>query len=256
MSGECSCRSDITIPDVQKDLLKALIATGKPVVLVLFDGRPLAIDWESRNVPAILNVWFGGSEAAYSIADVLFGDVNPSGKLTMTFPQSVGQIPLYYAQKNTGRPAYKPKNPEDWFWKYRSNYLDISNDPVYPFGYGLSYTKFEYGPVELSSSQIASDGKVVASVVVTNTGKKAGKEVVQMYIRDVVASSSRPMRELKGFEKIRLEPGESRTVSFEIERDALSFWNMDMEYVCEPGEFEVFIGPDSTTENKASFVLM
>ena len=256
MSGECSCRSDITIPDVQKDLLKALIATGKPVVLVLFDGRPLAIDWESRNVPAILNVWFGGSEAAYSIADVLFGDVNPSGKLTMTFPQSVGQIPLYYAQKNTGRPAYKPKNPEDWFWKYRSNYLDISNDPVYPFGYGLSYTKFEYGPVELSSSQIASDGKVVASVVVTNTGKKAGKEVVQMYIRDVVASSSRPMRELKGFEKIRLEPGESRTVSFEIERDALSFWNMDMEYVCEPGEFEVFIGPDSTTENKASFILM
>ncbi|MDY4916262.1 MAG: beta-glucosidase BglX [Candidatus Cryptobacteroides sp.] len=256
MSGECSCRSDITIPDVQKDLLKALIATGKPVVLVLFDGRALAIDWESRNVPAILNVWFGGSEAAYSIADVLFGDVNPSGKLTMTFPQSVGQIPLYYAQKNTGRPAYKPKNPEDWFWKYRSNYLDISNDPVYPFGYGLSYTKFEYGPVELSSSQIASDGKVVASVVVTNTGKKAGKEVVQMYIRDVVASSSRPMRELKGFEKIRLEPGESRTVSFEIERDALSFWNMDMEYVCEPGEFEVFIGPDSTTENKASFVLM
>ncbi|MDY3893642.1 MAG: beta-glucosidase BglX [Candidatus Cryptobacteroides sp.] len=256
MSGECSSRSDITIPDVQKDLLKALIATGKPVVLVLFDGRALAIDWESRNVPAILNVWFGGSEAAYSIADVLFGDVNPSGKLTMTFPQSVGQIPLYYAQKNTGRPAYKPKNPEDWFWKYRSNYLDISNDPVYPFGYGLSYTKFEYGPVELSSSQIASDGKVVASVVVTNTGKKAGKEVVQMYIRDVVASSSRPKRELKGFEKIRLEPGESRTVSFEIERDALSFWNMDMEYVCEPGEFEVFIGPDSTTENKASFVLM
>ena len=256
MSGECPCRSDITISDVQKDLLKALIATGKPVVLVLFDGRALAIDWESRNVPAILNVWFGGSEAAYSIADVLFGDVNPSGKLTMTFPQSVGQIPLYYAQKNTGRPAYKPKNPEDWFWKYRSNYLDISNDPVYPFGYGLSYTKFEYGPVELSSSRIASDGKVVASVVVTNTGKKAGKEVVQMYIRDVVASSSRPMRELKGFEKIRLEPGESRTVSFEIERDALSFWNMDMEYVCEPGEFEVFIGPDSTTENKASFVLM
>ncbi len=256
MSGECSCRTDITIPDVQKDLLKALVATGKPVVLVLFDGRALAIDWESRNVPAILNVWFGGSEAAYSIADVLFGDVNPSGKLTMTFPQSVGQVPLYYAQKNTGRPAYKPKDPEDWFWKYRSNYLDVSNDPAYPFGYGLSYTKFEYGSVSMSSDTMSPDGKVVASVVVTNTGKVAGKEVVQMYIRDVVASSSRPMRELRGFEKISLEPGESRTVSFEIERDALSFWNTNMEYVCEPGEFEVFIGPDSTTENKASFVLM
>lgn len=200
MSGECSCRSDITIPDVQKDLLKALIATGKPVVLVLFDGRALAIDWESRNVPAILNVWFGGSEAAYSIADVLFGDVNPSGKLTMTFPQSVGQIPLYYAQKNTGRPAYKPKNPEDWFWKYRSNYLDISNDPVYPFGYGLSYTKFEYGPVELSSSQIASDGKVVASVVVTNTGKKPARKwcrciyAMSSHLRHALCANSRDSR--------------------------------------------------------------
>ena len=256
MSGECSCRADITIPDVQKDLLKALVKTGKPVVLVLFDGRALAIDWESRNVPAILNVWFGGSEAGFSIPDVLFGDVNPSGKLTMTFPQSVGQIPLYYAQKNTGRPAYKPENPDDWFWKYRSNYLDISNDPVYPFGHGLSYTTFEYGPVEMSSDKMAADGKVTASVTVTNTGKRAGKEVVQMYIRDVVASSSRPMRELKGFEKISLEPGESRTVSFEIGSEALSFWNTDMEYVCEPGEFQVFIGPDSTTENSSSFVLL
>lgn len=256
MSGECSCRADITIPDVQKDLLKALVATGKPVVLVLFDGRALAIDWESRNVLAILNVWFGGSEAGFSIPDVLFGDVNPSGKLTMTFPQSVGQIPLYYAQKNTGRPAYKPENPDDWFWKYRSNYLDISNDPVYPFGHGLSYTSFEYGPVEMSSDKMAADGKVTASVVVTNTGQRAGKEVVQMYIRDVVASSSRPMRELKGFEKISLEPGESRTVSFDIGPEALSFWNTDMEYVCEPGEFQVFIGPDSTTENSSSFVLL
>ena len=255
MSGECSSRSDISIPDVQQKLLKALLGTGKPVVLVLFDGRALAIDWESRNVPAILNVWFGGSEAGYSIADVLFGDVNPSGKLTMTFPKNVGQVPIYYANKNTGRPLGKPSDPEHWFTKFRSNYLDVSNDPVYPFGYGLSYTSYSYSPIKLSADKMKADGSIIASVDVTNTGAVEGKEVVQMYIKDVKASSSRPVRELKGFDKISLKPGETRTVSFEITSEALSFWNQQMEYVCEPGEFIVFIGPDSTTENAASFLL-
>ncbi|MCR5018940.1 MAG: beta-glucosidase BglX [Bacteroidales bacterium] len=251
MSGESSSRSDLDIPDVQKDLLKALLATGKPVVLVLFDGRPLTIPWESENVPAILNVWFGGTEAAFSIADVLFGDVNPSGKLAMTFPKNVGQIPLYYAHKNTGRPLGDDK----WFVKFRSNYLDVDNDPVYPFGYGLSYTTFSYGPVTLSKDSVKAGETLVASVEVTNTGDVAGKEVVQMYIKDVMASASRPVRELKGFEKVLLQPGETKTVSFGIGPEALSFYNQDMVYAAEPGEFKVYIGGDSTTENEASFTL-
>ncbi len=252
MSGEASSRTSLDIPDVQKDLLKALLKTGKPVVLVLFNGRPLTIQWESENVPAILDAWFGGTEAAYSIADVLFGDVNPSGKLTMTFPKNVGQVPIYYAHKNTGRPL----DEGGWFMKFRSNYLDVDNDPVYPFGYGLSYTTYEYGPVSLSAPSMKEDGKIIASVEVKNTGSVAGKEIVQMYIRDVVASSSRPVRELKGFEKVLLQPGESKTVSFEIGVDVLSFWNQEMKYVAEPGEFKVYIGGDSRTGNEASFELL
>lgn len=252
MSGEASSRSSLDIPDVQKDLLKALLKTGKPVVLVLFNGRPLTIQWESENVPAILDAWFGGTEAAYSIADVLFGDVNPSGKLTMTFPKNVGQIPIYYAHKNTGRPL----DEGGWFMKFRSNYLDVDNDPVYPFGYGLSYTTFEYGPVSLSAPSMKAGENLIASVEVKNTGSVAGKEIVQMYIRDVVASSSRPVRELKGFDKVLLQPGETKTVSFEIDVDALSFWNQEMEYVAEPGEFKVYIGGDSRTVNEASFELL
>ncbi len=256
MSGESSSRSDISIPDVQKTLLKELLKLGKPLVLVLFDGRPLTIEWESENVPAILNVWFGGSEAGYSIADVLFGDVNPSGKLAMTFPKNVGQIPLYYAHKNTGRPLEGPDGKGKWFIKFRSNYLDVDNDPVYPFGYGLSYTTFEYGPVQLSSDSMSGTGNIKASVEVKNTGKVMGKEVVQMYIQDVKASVSRPLKELKGFEKVSLAPGESRVVSFEISTDALKFWNQQMEYGAESGEFRVFIGGDSTTKNSASFELL
>ena len=252
MSGEASSRTNLDIPDVQKDLLKALLKTGKPVVLVLFNGRPMTIEWESENVPAILDAWFGGTEAAYSIADVLFGDVNPSGKLTTSFPKNVGQIPIYYDHKNTGRPL----DEGGWFMKFRSNYLDVDNDPVYPFGYGLSYTTFEYGPVSLSADSMKADGKIVASVEVKNTGAVAGKEVVQMYIKDVKASSSRPVRELKGFDKVLLQPGESKTVSFEIGVDALSFWNQKMEYVAEPGEFKVYIGGDSQTKNEASFELL
>ena len=252
MSGESSSRTDLSIPDVQKDLLKALLATGKPVVLVLFDGRPLTIQWESENVPAILNAWFGGTEAAFSIADVLFGDVNPSGKLAMSFPKNVGQIPIYYAHKNTGRPLGDDK----WFIKFRSNYLDVDNDPVYPFGYGLSYTTFSYGPVTLSKDSMRAGETIVASVEVTNTGDVAGKEVVQMYIKDVFASASRPVRELKGFDKVLLQPGETKTVTFGIGIDALSFYNQDMVYAAEPGEFKVYIGGDSTTQNEASFALL
>lgn len=251
MSGESSCRTEISIPDVQQTLLKALVATGKPVVLVLFNGRPITLNWEAENVPAILDVWFGGSETADAVADVLFGDVNPSGKLTMTFPKNVGQIPLYYAAKNTGRPLLEGR----WFEKFRSNYLDVDNDPLYPFGYGLSYTTFEYSPVTLSTSEVAKGGSVKAEVTVTNTGKVAGKEVVQMYLQDVVGTTTRPVRELKGFEKIALEPGESKTVTFEITEELMSHYNSELEFVAEPGEFKVFIGTDSRAKNEASFIL-
>lgn len=251
MSGESSCRTDISIPDVQQTLLKALVATGKPVVLLLFNGRPLTLNWEAENVPAILDVWFGGSETADAVADVIFGDVNPSGKLTATFPKNVGQIPLYYASKNTGRPLLEGR----WFEKFRSNYLDVDNDPLYPFGYGLSYTTFEYGPVTLDKTEIAEGGSVKAEVAVTNTGAVAGKEVVQMYLQDVVGTTTRPVRELKGFEKISLEPGETKTVTFEITPELMSYYNSELDFVAEPGEFRVFIGSDSRTKNAASFIL-
>ena len=251
MSGESSCRTELGIPDVQQKLLKALVATGKPVVLLLFNGRPLTLNWEAENVPAILDVWFGGSETADAVGDVLFGDVNPSGKLTMSFPKAVGQVPLYYAAKNTGRPLLEGR----WFEKFRSNYLDVDNDPLYPFGYGLSYTTFEYGPVTLSTSEVSEGGSVVAEVTVKNTGKVAGKEVVQMYLQDVVGTTTRPVRELKGFEKVSLEPGETRTVSFEITPELMSHYNSELKLVAEPGEFVVYVGSDSRTKNSASFVL-
>ena len=262
MSGESSSRTDLSIPDVQQTLLKALIATGKPVVLLLFNGRPLTLNWEAENVPAILDVWFGGSETADAVADVLFGDVNPSGKLTMTFPKNVGQVPLYYAAKNTGRPLLAGR----WFEKFRSNYLDVDNEPLYPFGYGLSYTTFEYSPVTLRLPDgTRVDGRgipelqigqtVMAEVTVTNTGKVAGKEVVQMYLQDVVGSTTRPLRELKGFEKVSLEPGESKTVTFEITPELMSHYNSGLKFVAEPGEFVVYIGADSHTRNSAAFVL-
>ncbi len=241
MSGECSSRSNIEIPQVQKDLLNALLKTGKPVVLVLFTGRPLAIKWESENVPTILNVWFGGSEAGYAISDVLFGDVNPSGKLTTTWPQSVGQVPLYYAQKNTGRPLDKGA----WFSKFRSNYLDVSNEPVYPFGFGLSYTNFTYSDFKLSSTYLKGNQTLTASVTVTNTGGKIGKEVVQLYIRDIVGSVTRPVKELKGFQKIELQSGEAKTITFKITPEDLKFYNYDLKNDWEAGEFEIMIGSNS-----------
>ncbi len=241
MSGESSSRSNIEIPQAQKDLLEALLKTGKPVVLVLFTGRPLAIKEESEKVPAILNVWFGGSEAGYAIADVLFGNVNPSGKLTTTFPQNVGQVPIYYAHKNTGRPLEEGK----WFSKFRSNYLDVSNDPVYPFGFGLSYTSFAYSDISLSSTSQKGNQKLTATVTVTNNGKYEGKEVVQLYIRDVVGSVTRPVKELKGFQKISLKPGESKTVSFTITPEDLKFYNYDLKFDWEAGDFQIMIGTNS-----------
>lgn len=248
-SGESSSRTNIDIPDVQKELLKELLATGKPVVLVLFTGRPLTISWEAEHVPAILNVWFGGSEAAPAIADVLFGDVNPSGKLVATFPRNVGQIPIFYNHKNTGRPLKGA-----WFEKFRSNYIDVPNTPQYPFGYGLSYTTFEYSDVTLSSEKMSATGSIVASVKITNTGNYKGKEVAQLYIRDVVGSSTRPVRELKGFEKIELAPGQSKTVEFIITPEMLKFYDFDMNFVVEPGEFEVFVGTNSIETKQASFI--
>ncbi len=241
MSGESSSRSNIEIPKIQQDLLKALLKTGKPVVLVLFTGRPLVLKWENDNVPAILNVWFGGSEAGYAIADVLFGNVNPSGKLSTTFPQNVGQVPIFYNHKNTGRPLEEGK----WFSKFRSNYLDVSNDPVYPFGYGLSYTSFSYSDIKLSNTALKGKQTLTASVTVTNTGKYDGKEVVQLYIRDVVGSVTRPVKELKGFQKVELKAGETKTVSFSITPEDLKFYNYDLKYDWEAGDFEIMIGSNS-----------
>ena len=251
MSGESSSRTNLNLPDVQHTLLEALLKTGKPVVLVLFTGRPLVLNWEQEHVPAILNVWFGGSEAGPAIGDVLFGAVNPGGKLTMTFPKSVGQIPLYYAHKNTGRPLKEGK----WFEKFRSNYLDVDNDALYPFGYGLSYTTFRFSDITLNRSSIGMDNELVASVTVTNTGDRAGSEVVQLYIRDLVGSVTRPVKVLKGFEKIYLQPNESRTVRFTIAPEMLKFYNADLKFVAEPGDFDVMIGPDSRNVKTARFTL-
>ena len=250
MSGEAASRTNIEIPEIQKELIKALLKTGKPVVLVLFTGRPLALAWEEENVPAILNVWFGGSEAGDAIADVLFGDVNPSGKLSATFPQNIGQVPIYYAHKNTGRPLSGP-----WFQKFKSNYLDVSNEPLYPFGFGLSYTTFSYSEIKLSSASMSAADSVVVSVDVTNTGSREGKEVVQLYIRDVVGTITRPVKELKAFEKISLKAGETKTVNFTLGKKDLSFYNADLNFVAEPGEFQVFVGGNSRDVKQTNFVL-
>ena len=245
MSGESSSRTNLEMPDVQRALLQELLKTGKPVVLVLFTGRPLVLTWEEEHVPAILNVWFGGSEAAYAISDVLFGDVNPSGKLTATFPQNVGQIPLFYNHKNTGRPLQEGR----WFEKFRSNYLDVSNEPLYPFGYGLSYTTFAYSDIHLSSTEMSADGELTATVTVTNTGSRDGAEVVQLYIRDLVGSVTRPVKELKDFARVPLKAGESKVVNFRITPDKLAFYDKKMKKVVEPGEFIVMVGASSSDED-------
>ncbi|EGY2076268.1 beta-glucosidase BglX [Salmonella enterica subsp. enterica serovar London] len=239
MAHEASSRTNITIPQSQRDLITALKATGKPLVK------------EDQQADAILETWFAGTEGGNAIADVLFGDYNPSGKLPISFPRSVGQIPVYYSHLNTGRP-YNPEKPN----KYTSRYFDEANGPLYPFGYGLSYTTFTVSDVTLSSPTMQRDGKVTASVEVTNTGKREGATVIQMYLQDVTASMSRPVKQLKGFEKITLKPGESKTVSFPIDIEALKFWNQQMKYDAEPGKFNVFIGVDSARVKQGSFELL
>jgi beta-glucosidase len=253
MSGESSSRSDISIPQAQKDLLNALIKTGKPVVVVLFNGRPLTITEESETATAILDVWFSGTESGHAIADVLFGDVNPSGKLTSTFPRNVGQIPIYYNHKNTGRPL---NNTEGKFAKFLTNYIDVRNEPLYPFGFGLSYTTFEYGNLNLSANELNPNGSIDVSVDVTNSGDYDGKEVVQLYLRDLVGSVTRPVKELKGFQKVEFKKGETKTITFKLTVEDLKFYNYDLDFAAEPGDFEVFVGTNSNAPLKSQFKLI
>jgi len=229
-------------------LLKALKKTGKPLVIVLMNGRPLTLTWEDKNADAMLETWFAGTQAGNAIADVLFGNYNPSGKLTATFPQVVGQIPIYYNHKNTGRP-YSGVLLD----KYKSRYLDVTNDPLYPFGYGLSYTTFSYSQPQLSKTAIAPTETLEVKVDVKNTGNYDGEEVVQLYVQDMAGSITRPVKELKGFQKIFLNKGESKTVTFRITPEDLKFYNNDLEYVLEPGEFKVYVGTSSQDVKAADF---
>lgn len=250
MAHEASSRSDIRIPQAQRRLLDALKATGKPLVIVLMNGRPLDISHQADQADAILETWFSGTEGGHAIADVLFGDINPAGKLPVSFPRSVGQLPVYYNHLPTGRP-YNYLHPD----KYTSHYYDTINGPLYPFGYGLSYTTFTVSPVTLSAPAVSAGGSLQASVTVTNTGKRSGATVVQMYLNDPVASLSRPVEELKDFRRIQLDPGQSRRVSFTVTTDDLKFWNPQMHYVAEPGKFNLMIGLDSVRTQKTVFTL-
>jgi beta-glucosidase len=246
MSGEAASRSSLDLPGRQLDLVKAIRATGKPVVVVLMNGRPLSINWIAENVPSILETWFAGTQAGNAIADVLFGDVNPGGKLPVTFPRSVGQVPLYYNHKNTGRPP-------DANNKYTSKYLDLPWTPLFPFGYGLSYTQFKFSNLQLSAPQISRDGSLTATVELENVGQRAGDEVVQLYIRDVAASITRPVKELKGFQRVTLQPGEKKRVEFKLTSRELGFYSREMRFVVEPGEFKVMVGPNSVDLIESKF---
>jgi len=250
MTGESSSMTHIGLQQSQENLLKALLKTGKPLVLVLMNGRPMTLTWENEHVPAILDTWFGGTEAGNAVADVLFGNYNPSGKLTVSFPRNVGQIPIYYNHFNTGRPYHPGDSP-----KFKSDYLDALNTPLYPFGYGLSYTTFQYSDISLSSEILKAGGEITASVNVTNTGTRSGKETVQLYTRQMVGSITRPVKELKGFQQITLQPGETKKVSFPITANDLKFYNGDLKYVYEPGDFKVFIGTNSQDVKEAGFKL-
>ncbi len=242
MSGESSSRADLEMFDVQRELLAALKELGKPIVLLNFAGRPTVLSWESKNIPAIMNVWFGGSEIGPAICDVLFGDKVPSGKLTVSMPQATGQEPLYYNHMNTGRPV---SANADRYYKYQSNYIDVRNDALYPFGYGLSYTTFSYSDIKLSAESMASNGNVTATVTVTNSGNYDADEIVQLYIRDIDAESVRPVKELKGFQRIHLAKGESKDITFAITPDLLQYYNYDCKLVIEPGKFDIMIGGNS-----------
>ncbi len=262
MSGECGSRTNLEMPDVQHELLAELVKMGKPVVLLNFAGRPTVLSWEKQYVPAIMNVWFGGSEMGDALCDVIFGDKVPSGKLTTSMPKTTGQAPIYYNHQNTGRPVPDDKK----FAKYASNYLDVSNGPLYPFGYGLSYTTFEYSNFKLSSQEADINGnqeatewqngkKITATVTVENTGARDADEVVQLYIRDMVASISRPVKELKGFQRIHLAAGESKEVSFEITPDMLKFYNIELKHVIEPGDFQIMAGANSKEVKTLNFTV-
>lgn len=250
MSGEAACLTDIRIPAEQRALLEKMCALGKPVVLVIMAGRPLDLSRESEIASSILMAWQGGIMTADALYDILYGAENPSGRLTTSFPRNVGQIPVYHYMLNTGRPATDGKNE-----RFTSRYLDCWNAPLYPFGYGLSYTQFEYSDVTLSGTEMDANGSITATVTVSNTGKVVGEEVVQLYLRDKVGSVSRPVKQLKGFEKISLKPGESRTVNFEINEEMLRFWRADMTYGSEKGEFIVMVGPNASIQKGQSFWL-
>lgn len=253
MTGEAASRTDINLPGIQKEFLAELKKLGKPIVLVLMNGRPLTLSWEHENMDAILEAWYPGTMGGDAIAQTLYGINNPGGKLPMTFPRNVGQVPIYYNHKNTGRPYLGPTDPEQ---KYKSRYIDSDISPLYPFGYGLSYTTFNYSNLKLSSGTLNSTGKIKISVDVANTGNFDGEEVLQLYIQDLVGSVTRPVKELKGFNKILLKKGEKKTVEFEITADDLRFYNIDMKFVAEPGDFEVTVGGDSASGLKGKFVLV
>ena len=249
-SGEAASRTDIGVPGIQSELLKMIASAGKPVALVLLNGRPLVLEEESKDADAILEAWYPGTMGAEAVTDIVFGQYNPSGKLTMTFPRSVGQIPVFYYEKNTGRPIYLPND------KYKSKYLDSPNEPLYPFGYGLSYTDFKYSNLILSSPKMKKGHTIDATVTVTNIGSRTGEETVQLYIRDLIGSVTRPVKQLKGFQKLVLAPGESKTVTFTIDDEMLSFWRHDMTFGIEDGDFKVMVGGSSSDLLQTSFSLV
>ena len=246
MVGEAASKSSLDLTGRQMDLVKAVQATGKPTIVILINGRPLTVGWIVENTPAVLEAWMGGTEAGNAIADVLFGDVNPSGKLPVTFPRSVGQVPIYYNHMNTGRP---PETSN----RYTSKYLDVPWTPQFPFGYGLSYTQFKITNLQLSVQRISATGRLTASAEIENVGKRSGDEVVQLYIRDVAASMTRPVKELKGFQRVTLQPGEKKRVEFLLTAEELGFWNREMRFTVEPGEFKVMVGPNSEDLIEATF---
>lgn len=251
ITAEAHSRADIGLPKAQEDLLKELHKLGKPIVMILTNGRPLTIAWESEHLPAILCAWHLGVEAGNAIADILFGDAIPTGKLTATFPRSVGQIPIYYNHKNTGRPSL-PTNADD---RYKSRYVDLPDTPLYPFGYGLSYTTFEYSDLKLSKKEIGKSETLTVSVTIKNTGKRKGVETAQLYVRQLVGTFTRPVRELKGFQKVELDAGEAKTITFKIGKDELATLDKNFKSIVEAGEFEVYVGSDSEARLKAAFTV-
>ena len=251
-SGEGRSRSKLDLPGLQQELLEKVAAVNPNIILVLMNGRPLVLNWASENLPAIVEAWHLGSQSGNAIAQVLYGDYNPSGKLPMSFPRSVGQMPLYYNYKSTGRPGVDGEDSGSVFW---SHYGDEKNSPLYAFGHGLSYTSFEYSEVRLNTTEMTKKSSIKASVTVTNIGKVHGKEVVQLYLQDPYASAVRPVKELKGFEMIELLPGASKEVTFTISEELLKFYNVHQKWEAEPGIFHIYIGTDSTIKKKKTFVL-